>query len=108
MAAMVRLAHQAGLVLTVLVNARCESITGDAQQALTLLSMLPVKIDFCPESEAMAIVVVGFQERVIVDCLFGIGFGGVLSPALIDLIAQINNQSCPRVSVDMPSGLMPT
>jgi hydroxyethylthiazole kinase-like uncharacterized protein yjeF len=100
-----RLAHQAGLAVTVLVNARRESITGDAQQALTLLAVLPVKIDFCPQSEAMAPVVAGFQGGVIVDCLFGIGFSGVLSLALVDLITQINNQPCPRVSVDVPSGL---
>ena len=100
-----RLAHQAGLSVTVLVNAKRELITGDAQQALVLLTALPVKVDFCPQSEVMQAAVARFQGGVIVDCLFGIGFSGALSPALVELITQINNQPCSRVSVDVPSGL---
>lgn len=100
-----RLAQQAGLSVTVLVNAARESITGDALQALVLLEAVPVKIDFYQQSELIQTSVAAFQGDVIVDCLFGIGFSGILSSPLIQLITQINSQPCSRVSVDVPSGL---
>lgn len=100
-----RLAHQAGLSVTVLINAQREAIAGDAKQALTLLAALPVEINFFPQREAMQAGVAAFQGDIIVDCLFGIGFSGLLSPTLAQLITQINNHPCPRVSVDVPSGL---
>lgn len=99
------LAHQAGLSVKVLVNAERESITGDAKKALILLEAQPIKIAFCEKTELTQTAVAAFYGDIIVDCLFGIGFSGILSPDLVQLITQINNQSCTRISVDVPSGL---
>ena len=100
-----KIAHEVGLSVTVLVMAEREAITGDAQQALILLEALPVKINFYQQSELKVASIAAFQADIIVDCLFGIGFSGRLSPTLEQLIIQINNQPCARVSVDVPSGL---
>ena len=53
----------------------------------------------------MQLAVKAFTGDVIVDCLFGIGFKGLLSPSLVQLITDINNKLCTRISVDVPSGL---
>jgi ADP-dependent NAD(P)H-hydrate dehydratase / NAD(P)H-hydrate epimerase len=42
---------------------------------------------------------------VVVDGLFGIGLGRLIAGAAADAIALINGVSCPRVSLDVPSGL---
>ncbi len=100
-----RLAYQAGMKVSVIVNGAQDDIAGDAKQALILLEALPINIEFCQQSEAMSRQVQAFKGDLIVDCLFGIGFNGYLPSPLISLITQINNQSCLRVSVDVPSGL---
>ncbi|AZQ82909.1 NAD(P)H-hydrate dehydratase [Colwellia sp. Arc7-635] len=99
------LAHEMGIAVTVVVNGAREVITGDAKQALQLLEALPVKIDFYQEVAQTQVAVKSFQGELLVDCLFGIGFKGLLSPAFVQLITEINAQRCPIVSVDVPSGL---
>lgn len=100
-----RLAHQAGLSVTVIVNGERASLAPTAEQALILLEELPVIIDFFHDHVTMQLAVKAFTGDLIVDCLFGIGFQGVLSPSLVQLITDINNKLCTRVSVDVPSGL---
>ncbi len=100
-----KLAQQAGLQVSVLINAARDDITGDAKQALILLEATSVQLEFCQSTQATMMGVETFHGDLIIDCLFGIGFSGVLSPALSQLITQINNQRCSRISVDVPSGL---
>ncbi|MGB1263133.1 MAG: NAD(P)H-hydrate dehydratase [Cognaticolwellia sp.] len=100
-----KLAHQAGFTVKVMVNGARESINGEAKYALTLLEALPVAIDFYQQVNAMSAVVKTSTADVIIDCLFGVGFNGALSPALQQLITEINQQLAVRVSVDLPSGL---
>jgi len=42
---------------------------------------------------------------VVVDALFGIGLGRPVAGAAAEAIALVNGASCPRVSLDVPSGL---
>jgi len=100
-----QLAQQAGMTVTVLINAKREAIIGDAKYTLDLLATTSVKIDFCHHAQTMQEAVATFQCDVMVDCLFGIGFRGVLAPPLVQLITEINSKPCSRVSVDVPSGL---
>lgn len=46
-----------------------------------------------------------FEVDVIVDALVGIGCKGVVSPALLDVIHQINTSGRDVFSIDIPSGL---
>ena len=100
-----KLAHQAGITVKVLVNGARETIKGEAKQALTLLEAFPIDIDFYQQVNAMSAEVKASTADVIVDCLFGIGFNGVLSSELQHLISELNQQLATRVSVDLPSGL---
>jgi len=100
-----KLAHQAGLAVTVLVNGMRESIVDNAQQALNQLDDCPVNITFYRDVESIQQAVKNFQGDLLIDCLFGIGFNGSLSSSYLQLISEINNVPCPRVSVDVPSGL---
>ncbi|SEL81017.1 NAD(P)H-hydrate epimerase [Colwellia chukchiensis] len=99
------LAQQAGMKVTVLVLAEREAIRGDAKQALSLLEHSAVNIDFCPSAQSIIEQLNAFHGDLIVDCIFGIGFNGPLSPALVQLFTKINNQPCAKLSVDVPSGL---
>ncbi|BEG57911.1 hypothetical protein NHP21005_15990 [Helicobacter sp. NHP21005] len=45
------------------------------------------------------------QPEVVVDCLFGSGLKGALSPELQDLIAQLNALKALKIACDIPSGL---
>ncbi len=99
------LAHQAGLSVTVVVKGARESIADNAKLALEQLDSLPIKIMFYHDVALIQQTVKNFQGDLLVDCLFGIGFNGSLSPSYVQLITEINNTLCPRVSVDVPSGL---
>ncbi len=100
-----RLAHQAGINVKVVVDAKREQIQGDALQALKFLEQCSVAIYFDLSTAKKVDFIADYQGELIVDCLFGIGFRGELSPALITLIEAINNKNCLRVAVDVPSGL---
>ncbi len=100
-----RLAHQAGMNVTVAVNALRQQIKGDALHALSLLEQYPITTTFSAQASEVSDVVKNFNGELILDCLFGIGFQGQLSPSLIQLFADINNKNCLRMSVDVPSGL---
>ena len=100
-----RLAHQAGMNVTVVVNAARQQIKGDALQALNQLEQCPVSITFTAQASEVSDTVKSFSGELILDCLFGIGLQGRLSSALTQLFSDINNKNCLRVSVDVPSGL---
>ncbi|MBR7063864.1 MAG: NAD(P)H-hydrate dehydratase, partial [Treponema sp.] len=42
---------------------------------------------------------------VIVDCIYGTGFHGELSPAIVQLLQKVNASSCVRIACDIPSGV---
>jgi NAD(P)H-hydrate epimerase len=45
------------------------------------------------------------SDGVILDALFGTGFKGALSPAILEYVKEINNAKLPIISIDVPSGL---
>jgi NAD(P)H-hydrate epimerase len=99
------LAHQAGLSVTVVVNGTRASIVGNAQQALNQLDELQVNVTFFQDVELIQHAIKRFRGDLLVDCLFGIGFNEPLASPYVQLITEINKAQCPRVSVDVPSGL---
>ncbi|MBR5524113.1 MAG: NAD(P)H-hydrate epimerase, partial [Clostridia bacterium] len=46
-----------------------------------------------------------WEAAVVVDCIYGIGFHGMLPPLLRPLMQQMNNAVGYKVAVDMPSGV---
>jgi NAD(P)H-hydrate epimerase len=100
-----RLAHQAGINVSVAVNAPRNEIKADALRALNLLEQCPVAITFAEQTAEIKALVTSFNGDLILDCVFGIGFEGQLSSALIQLFSEINKKNCLKVSVDVPSGL---
>ena len=100
-----RLAHQAGVDVEVVVYGTRDAIKGDAKLALQALEKVSVPIHFCDSIVQASPIINQFSGGLIVDCLFGIGFNGILSVELTQLITQINNKACMRLSVDVPSGL---
>ena len=100
-----KLAHQAGMTVTVVVNATRSEIKGDALQALELLEQCSVQIFYATQSPQAIAAVTAFDGDLLLDCIFGIGFRGQLASELIQLISAINDKNCLRVAVDVPSGL---
>lgn len=100
-----RLAHQAGISVTVVVNATKQEIKGDALKALELLEQWPVTIIFAAHGSQINDAIASFNGEMILDCIFGIGFCGQLSPAMTQLFLEVNNKNCIKVAVDVPSGL---
>lgn len=45
------------------------------------------------------------DTALIIDALFGIGFKGELDPDISHLVEQINQQNCPIIAIDIPSGI---
>lgn len=45
------------------------------------------------------------DARIIVDCIFGVGFRGKVDSNISEVISKINNSSATVVSIDVPSGL---
>jgi ADP-dependent NAD(P)H-hydrate dehydratase / NAD(P)H-hydrate epimerase len=43
--------------------------------------------------------------KIVVDCMYGTGFHGVLEEKIVRLIEKINNLSCFRIACDVPSGI---
>lgn len=100
-----RHAYQAGMDVNVIVYGTRESIKGDAKLALQALEKVGVSIYFCKSVAQASPIINQFSGDLIVDCLFGIGFRGILSLELTQLIKLINSKTCKRLSVDVPSGL---
>ncbi|MEW6983563.1 NAD(P)H-hydrate dehydratase [Colwelliaceae bacterium 6471] len=100
-----RLAAVANVKVTVLIIAQQEDIKGDAQIALDMLKGTSVAVDFIPEHEPACDVINKFSGDLIVDCLFGIGFKGVLATPFKQIITAVNKHKARTLSVDIPSGL---
>lgn len=45
------------------------------------------------------------KSNIIIDCIFGTGFRGELSGIEEQILAQANATACPRLAVDIPSGM---
>ena len=99
-----RLAKLAGFNVSVVVLAKAEQITGDANKALQKLSGLTKPI-FAPDIESAAKLINQFKGELILDCIFGIGFKGELTQNYKTVIKAINQYLADVVSVDVPSGL---
>ena len=100
-----RLAHLAGIKVTVLITCQPNQITGDAKTAYEMMLAEGVKQIF---TEQLLEHITSFQGDVIVDALFGIGFYGVLADSALQWVNAINKNIAPVLSVDTPSGLCAT
>jgi NAD(P)H-hydrate epimerase len=97
-----RLAYLANIQVTVLLTCDVASITGDA--LLAYQDMLATGVTDVV-SEKLTEQVKLFSGDVIVDALFGIGFYSSLAVPMLELVAAINTNTAPVLSIDIPSGL---
>ncbi len=97
-----RLAHLAGIKVTVLLTCQPSQIKSDGNIAYQAMVDAGVKQVFTEDTLEH---IRSFQGQVIVDALFGIGFYGTLAEPAQQWIAAINENSTPVLSVDTPSGL---
>jgi hydroxyethylthiazole kinase-like uncharacterized protein yjeF len=97
-----RLAHLAGIKVSVLLTCQPSEIKGDANIAYQAMISAGVKQVF---TENILEHIRRFQGQVIVDALFGIGFYGVLAEPGQQWVEAINENKTPVLSVDTPSGL---
>ncbi len=97
-----RLAHIAGIKVSVLLTCQPSQIKGDANIAYQAMVSVGVKQVF---TENTLEHIHRFQGQVIVDALFGIGFYGTLTEPAQQWIVAINENKTPVLSVDTPSGL---
>jgi ADP-dependent NAD(P)H-hydrate dehydratase / NAD(P)H-hydrate epimerase len=93
--------HQVSIVMPVMPDMPTvpADARSDAQQALAKAQQSTAR--FIPY-ESLA------QEEgwdLVIDGLFGIGLGRALDGACASLVAYMNAQSCPRLAIDVPSGL---
>lgn len=103
------LALKAGYAVDLVLSCSPEQLKGDALQAYQEFKQLPIDngntysiTDFLAHDYSY------HQNLVIIDSLFGIGFNGALPEGILPLVEQINQQTVPVISVDLPSGLNAT
>jgi NAD(P)H-hydrate epimerase len=97
-----------GYEVVVVICGDYEKIRGDAKINLDILNKLGQAIERVdPKGEAIAARVKELCEGadMIVDGLFGTGLAGELRGGYRELIEGINEQNCPILAVDIPSGL---
>ena len=97
-----RLAHLAGMQVTVLLTCDVKSLKGDALLAYqNMVSAGLTEVATTKLTEQVKL----FSGDIIVDALFGIGFYGALALPMQELVTAINVNSANVLSVDIPSGL---
>jgi len=97
-----RLAHLAGIKVSVLLTCQPSQIKGDANTAYQAMVSAGVAKIFTDNTLEL---ISSFQGDVIVDALFGIGFYGRLAEPALHWVLAINENSVPVLSIDIPSGL---
>lgn len=100
-----RLAHLAGMQVSVLISGDVTTIKGDA--LIAYQAMLDAGVRDVSTQNLVASIE-SFAGDVIVDALFGIGFYGVLNEPSQQLVSTINKHKACVLSVDIPSGLCAT
>jgi len=106
-----KLAHQAKIMVSVLLTCDVSQLKGDALSAYQEMIFAGVSLlveDAVNKSAVSLAIINNFSGEVIVDALFGIGFTGKLTPELQELVTSINYQQAKVISVDVPSGLCAT
>lgn len=92
--------YEAGAnVSVILVNGMPKST--NASQALSKLSNLPVRVYNTTDFECRQLF---YGADFIIDAIFGIGFHGILSGEVYDLVEIANNTDAKRIAIDLPSG----
>lgn len=96
---------QAGLQVSVLLNASPSTLSSDALQALERATNSPVRfIDPQLIADATSCIT-STRWTLVIDGLFGIGLTRPISGALRKLIEIVNAFACPVLALDVPSGL---
>lgn len=97
-----------GVNVVVIISGDRSKIKGDAEINLDILESMGLSIEQLNSADdniAEKIRTLTEGADMIVDSLFGTGLKGQLSEQYIRLIGCINDQSCPILAVDIPSGL---
>lgn len=81
-----------------------EPKSDEALYMLKKLESLPVLISDIKNNYNVCINAV-MNTTMIIDCIFGIGFKGLLNDDIKDLIINVNSSDAMRIAVDIPSGL---
>jgi hydroxyethylthiazole kinase-like uncharacterized protein yjeF len=101
-----RLAHQAGLKVTVLLACQCQQLKGDGLTAYQhLMAQKVALVDINQQTKWQALLD-DCSETLIVDCLYGTGFRGQLSQTMLNVIMAVNAHQAQVLSLDIPSGLI--
>ena len=95
----------AGYVVSLLVLASEDKITGDAAKALAMLDPHSVNLRFEPDLAKANDVIAEYEGDWLVDAIFGIGLRGKLTRAWQQLLTTINDHYSQILSLDIPSGL---
>lgn len=86
-----------------LIMADGEVTTPTAQHWAERLPESVSVLDYCAEPYLCGAAIK--EAALVVDCIYGIGFHGVLSPHILSLIEQMNHAAGVKLAVDMPSGV---
>lgn len=96
--ALASLARQQGLAVELIACGDSTKITGDALQARQCALQDGISVSEFQQD-------MDITDGVIVDALLGIGLTAAVRTEAAEVIAVINNSSCPVVAIDLPSGL---
>jgi len=97
---------QLGIPVTVYLMSSADRVSGDAADNLALLPKLNIPVIEIPDAPALASHRHRMAQHTLwVDALFGTGLHSDVRGHYIDLIALINDASCPVLAVDIPSGI---
>lgn len=93
-----RLAHEFGVKTRVVALSDPERLTGEAAMAYTAWREAGGEVLSWPCA-------IPDHVNLVIDALLGIGIDRPVSGAYAEAIAAVNAEDCPRVAVDIPSGL---
>ena len=99
------LLHAGWPVRTLVLIADRRRITGDAAVNLEILERCGGEIELVDSMESFVTAAAGWDECVLVDAIFGTGLSKPVSGLQAEVIAWLNQNTAPVVSVDIPSGV---
>lgn len=96
-----------GLAVAVVLLTQAAAVKGDAAATFAMLRRFPVRVIEAPGGapEEMSEALPGAGPDLVIDAIFGTGLARPVEGVFADAVDAINALPCPRVALDIPTGV---
>jgi len=77
----------------------------ETERNAKLLERMTGRVNYCSPGDDQLLKKIENEASVIIDAIFGIGIEGELRGDYPELVDNVNDSSCQKISIDIPSGL---